>query len=146
MPILNYTTKIAVEKTVNQIQVTLAKAGAQAVLIEYDDERVVSSVSFRLMHKDSLVSFRLPAQLDPIYVILQRDDNVPRKLKCREQAARVAWRIIKDWVEAQLAIVDAEQVEMVEVFLPFAQSPKTGKTLFEQLEANNFEMLTHQNG
>lgn len=146
MPILNYTTQITVEKTVGQIQAILAKAGAQAVLIEYDDERVVSSVSFRLMHNAAMVSFRLPAQLDPIYVILQRDDAVPRKLKCREQAARVAWRIIKDWVEAQLAIVDAEQAEMVEVFLPFAQNEKTGKTVFEELEADNFKMLTHQDG
>ncbi|KKL05686.1 hypothetical protein LCGC14_2603520, partial [marine sediment metagenome] len=100
MPILNYTTSIAVEKTVGQIQATLAKAGAQSVLVEYDDERIVSSVSFRIHYNGAMVSFRLSAQLDPVYVILQNDDRVPRKLRCREQAARVAWRIIKDWVEA----------------------------------------------
>ncbi len=143
MPILNYTTSIAVDKTVGQIQVMLAAAGAQAILIEYDAERILSSVSFRLMHSGVMVSFRLPAQLDPVYVILQRDDKVPRRLKSREQAARVAWRIIKDWVEAQLAIVEAEQVEMVEVFLPFAQNPNTGETVFRQLENNNFALLTH---
>jgi len=105
MPILNYTTGIKVEKTVGEIQAMLAGAGARAILIEYD-ERILSSVSFRINYKGARVSFRLPAQLDPVYVILQRDDKVPRKLKCREQAARVAWRIIKDWVEAQLAIVE----------------------------------------
>ena len=118
MPILNYTTSIAVEKTVGQIQAMLAEAGAAAILVEYDDERILSSVSFRIQYNGAMVSFRLPAQLDPVYVILQNDYKVPRKLKSREQAARVAWRIIKDWVEAQLAIVEAEQVEMVEVFLP----------------------------
>jgi hypothetical protein len=55
----------------------------------------------------------------------------------------VAWRIIKDWVEAQLAIVEAEQVELVEVFLPFAQNPQTGETIFNQLAASNFALLTH---
>ena len=142
MPILNYTTGIKVEKTVGEIQAMLAGAGARAILIEYD-ERILSSVSFRINYKGARVSFRLPAQLDPVYVILQRDDKVPRKLKCREQAARVAWRIIKDWVAAQLAIVEAEQVEMVEVFLPFAQNPQTGETVFNQLASNNFALLTH---
>lgn len=143
MPILNYTTSIAVEKTVGEIQRKLAAAGAQAVLTEYDSERVLSSVSFRIEYNGAMVSFRLPAQLDPIYVILQRDDRVPRKLKTREQAARVAWRIVKDWIEAQLALVEAEQVEMVEVFLPYAQNPVTGETFFRQLANSNFALLTH---
>ncbi len=142
MPILNYTTSIAVDKTIGQIQKALAMAGAQSILIEYDADGIVSTVSFRITYAGAPVSFRLPAQLDPVYVILQRDDKVPRKLKSREQAARVAWRIIKDWVEAQLAIVEAEQVELVEVFLPFAQNPTTGETIFKQLANNNFALLT----
>lgn len=76
MPILNYTTSIAVEKTVGQIQAMLVEAGAQAILIEYDDDRILSSVSFRINYQGALVSFRLPAQLDPVYVILQNDDRV----------------------------------------------------------------------
>ncbi len=143
MPILNYTTSISTDKTIGEIQAALAEAGAQAVLVEYDDERIVSSVSFRFDHNGTLISFRLPAQIDPIFVILQNDSGVPRKLKSREQAARVAWRIIKCWIEAQLAIVEAEQVEMVEVFLPFAQNPTTGETIFKQLANNDFAMLTH---
>ena len=142
MPILNYTTSIAVEKTVGEIQAMLAGAGASAVMIEYDDERILSSVAFKILYNGTPVSFRLPAQLDPIYVILQSDDGVRRQFKTREQAARVAWRIIKDWVEAQIAIVEAEQVEMVEVFLPFAQN-STGETLFERLAGSNFALLTH---
>ena len=145
MPILNYTTSISADKTIGQIQAALAEAGAQAVLVEYDDERIVSSVSFRIDYNGTLISFRLPAQIDPIYVILQNDGDVPRKLRNREQAARVAWRIIKSWIEAQLAIVEAEQVEMVEVFLPFAQNPATGETVFAQLAGNNFALLTHDN-
>jgi len=33
------------------------------------------------------------------------------KYRTREHAARVAWRICKDWIEAQLAIVDAEMAD-----------------------------------
>ena len=144
MPILNYTTSIAVEKTTSEIQGKLSKAGAQAVLTEYDNEQVLSSIAFRMMCSGIVVSFRLPAQIDRIYVLLQNDNAVPRRLKTREQAARVAWRIIKDWIEAQLAIVEAEQAEMVEVFLPYAQNPTTGATLFEQLSNEKFALLEYK--
>lgn len=144
MPILNYTTQIAVEKTTGEIQAKLAKAGASAVMTEYDSEQVLCAVSFRMMCNNIMVSFRLPAQIDRIYVLLQRDNKVPRKLTTRYQAARVAWRIIKDWIEAQLAIVEAEQAEMVEVFLPYAQNPSTGKTLFEQLSNDQFGLLEYK--
>jgi len=144
MPILNYSTQIAVEKTTGEIQAKLVKAGAQAVITEYDDEQVLTALSFRMMCSNTMVSFRLPAQIDRIYVLLQRDNKVPRRLTTRDQAARVAWRIIKDWIEAQLAIVEAEQAQMVEVFLPYAQNPKTGKTLFEQLSHDQFELLEYK--
>lgn len=142
MPIANYTTSIKAEKTVGEIQGMLARAGASAVMFEFN-EGDVSAISFRLMHNDVLVSFRLPANIDNMYVVLQNDPNVPRKLRTRQQASRVSWRIIKDWLRAQLAIVEAEQAEMVEVFLPYAQNPTTGKTLFEQLAGNDFALLKH---
>lgn len=144
MPILNYTTSINVEKTTSEIQGKLAKAGAQAIMTEYDTEQVLCALSFRMLCNGIMVSFRLPAQIDKIYVLLQNDEKVPRKLKSREQAARVAWRIIKDWIEAQLAIVEAEQAEMVEVFLPYAQNPSTGSTLFQQLASDNFALLEYK--
>ncbi len=140
MPIANYTTSIKAEKTVGEIQAMLARAGATAVLFDFDGPDV-SAISFRLLHNKIMVSFRLPANIDNIYVVLQSDPDIPRRLRTTEQAARVAWRIIKDWLRAQLAIVEAEQAEMVEVFLPYAQNPATGETLFKQLEAGGFKQL-----
>jgi hypothetical protein len=35
------------------------------------------------------------------------------------RAGRVAWRILKDWVEAQLALVEAELVDVAEIMLPY---------------------------
>lgn len=143
MPIANYTTTIKTEKTVGEIQGMLARSGATAVLFDFKDSEV-SAISFRLIHNGVEVSFRLPANIDSIYVVLQNDPDIPRRLRTMEQAARVAWRIIKDWLRAQLAIVEAQQAEMIEVFLPYAQNPKTGKTLFKQLEATGFKALSDQ--
>lgn len=141
MPIANYTTTVKAEKTIGEIQGMLGSAGAQQVLFDYHGP-IVSAISFRLLHRDAMVSFRLPANIDAIYTVLQRDDGIPRRFKTTEQAARVAWRIIKDWLRAQLAIVEAEQAEMVEVFLPYAQNPGTGATLYEQLEETGFKLLS----
>lgn len=143
MPIANYTTSIKSEKTVGEIQGMLARAGASAVLFEFDGP-VVTAISFRLMHEGVMVSFRLPANIDNIYVVLQDDYGVPKKLKTMEQASRVAWRIIKDWIRAQLAIVEAEQAEMIEVFLPYAQNPATGQTLYNSMQEGGFKLLTDQ--
>ena len=140
MPIANYTTSIKAEKTVGEIQGMLARAGACAVLFDFEGNEV-SAISFRLMHNDVMISFRLPANIHNIYVVLQNDRDIPRRLRTMEQASRVAWRIIKDWLRAQLAIVESEQAEMVEVFLPYAQNPATGETLFKQLETGGFKML-----
>ncbi|WP_189339127.1 hypothetical protein [Williamsia muralis] len=42
------------------------------------------------------------------------------KYQTPEHALRVAWRITKDWVEAQLAIIETQMVTPAQVF-PRAQ-------------------------
>ena len=48
----------------------------------------------------------------------------------REQAERTAWRNIRDWILAQMAFVEAGNVEGDEVFLPYLTDGK-GKTLYQ---------------
>lgn len=36
-----------------------------------------------------------------------------------EHARRVAWRVTKDWLDAQLAIIDAGLAELTEIMLPW---------------------------
>lgn len=139
MAILNYTTQISAEKTVSEIQSMLAKAKAQAIMTEYD-EGVLSALSFRILTVAGVMTFRLPANIQKIYQVIARDKRITPKLRTREQAARVAWRIVKDWLEAQLAIVTAEMVDLEQVFLPYAQGPD-GVTLYESLKDRRFSGL-----
>ena len=63
-----------------------------------------------------------------------------QKVKCdREQAERVAWRIVKDWVEAQMAILESEMVQMDEIFLPYMLS-NSGQTVFEAYRNNQLAL------
>lgn len=142
MAILNYTTSIAAEKTAQEIQVKLVKASASAVLMEYEN-CVLSHLSFKVSTKHGEMAFRLPANIDGVLKAIQRDSDVPKKLKTRDQAARVAWRIVKDWVEAQLAIIEADMATLPQVFLPYMQT-NTGETVYQRFEKQGLPALTYQ--
>lgn len=137
MPLLNYTTKVAAEKTVGEIQRCLAAHGAKAVLSEYDDKGNVIALSFKVSVGNQDIAFRLPSDWRPVLRILERDRKVPRSFRTPEQALRVSWRIVKDWVEAQMAIVETKMVQLEQVFLPYAIMPD-GRTLYERVRDTQF--------
>ena len=140
MSILNYTTTIAVEKTVGEIQAMLGRAKASAVLTEYGPTGIVSAVSFRINSANGTLSFRMPADAQRVYQVMVRDGRVPRAKRTQEQAARVAWRIMKDWLAVQLALIQCGMVDFEQVFLPYMQFPN-GQTVYESLKEKRFTGL-----
>lgn len=140
MAILNYTTSIAAEKTASEIQAKLVTAKASAVMSEYENG-VLARISFKVttIHGDH--AFQLPANIDGVFNALKRNHKVPKGFKTREQAARVAWRIIKDWVEAQLAIIEADMATLPQVFLPYMQLGPD-ETVYSRFEKHGFPQLT----
>jgi hypothetical protein len=140
MPLLNYTTSIAPQKTVMEIQAMLAKAGASAILADYDTDGNIVSLSFRLKQEGAGdISFKLPTAWQPVFETLKRQ-NVARSLQTPEQALRVAWRITKDWVAAQLAIIETRMVTTAQVFLPYALT-KNGQSVYEYIGSNTNLLL-----
>jgi hypothetical protein len=138
--LLNYTTQIAAEKTVSEIQRKLAQAGASQILHGYDHEGNLNELSFRIKTQFGEMAFRLPANIEAVEAILTR--QIRRGLATRDQATRVAWRILKDWIEAQLALLQTGQVTIEQAFLAYAQNSK-GETIYEVLSGKRFAgMLT----
>lgn len=137
--ILNYTTTISADKTVAEIQGMLARAKAQAIMNEYEDG-VLSALSFRIPTALGVMTFRLPANIDRVHEILRKSTKVPKRLQTRDQASKVAWRILKDWLKAQLALVEVGMVEIQQVFLPYAQDQQ-GRTVYENLLEKRFSGL-----
>jgi hypothetical protein len=131
MAILNYTTSIKCEKTIMEIQQCLVKHGATKIVTDYNNQIPVA-VTFCLQLNGNMVAYSLPANYKGVLNSMKKDPKVPRKLVTDEQALKVSWRIIKDWVEAQMALVEAELAEMAEVFLPYAIT-KNGNTLYKEI-------------
>ena len=135
MPILNYTTTISAHKTVGEIVEILARSGAMAVSIDYDTHGQPDALMFLLKVRDTPVSFRLPSRWQGVYKRLLDDPKVTKAQRSEEQARRVSWRIVKDWCEVQLTIVDAGQAMLAEVFLPYAVT-QSGATVYQIFESN----------
>ena len=137
MPLLNYTTQISVVKTAAEVQAILARAGATGVATEYTDGRPVA-VAFRAPTPLGPREFALPINRDKVLAVLRRQKVQP-KYQTPEQAERVAWRIVKDWVEAQMAIIQTEMVTIDQVMLPYMRTGD-GRTVFERYQQNQLQL------
>jgi len=138
--LLNYTTAIEAAKTVGIIHGILAGHGAKAILTNYGENGAIESLAFNVSTAHGDVAIRLPINPDAVLTVLTRQNRlgkVPRRYVNRPQAVRVAWRIVKDWVEAQMAILETEMVKMEQIFLPYIITP-SGKTLYEGLAERHF--------
>ena len=126
MAIKNYTTTIDVYKSLGEIQTALSCRGARKIMIDYDREGTPSGITFGMETPEGPRLFCLPANIEGVQEVFARE-----KVKAESrQAARTAWRNVRDWIMAQMAIIEAGQVEMSEVFLPYMQN-KNGLTVYQ---------------
>ncbi len=142
MPILNYTTDINANRTLGEIQGIIVKRGARKIMTEYDEQGDPVGLSFVLQVKDNIVHFKMPANYEGVLRSMATTKNIKVKVN-KEQAIRVSWRIIKNWIEAQMAMIDAEIALMEQVFLPYAVD-RNGVTIFDHFQ-NNTLLLPPKN-
>ena len=144
MGLLNYTTKIDPDKTAQEIAKCLSMHGASAVLTEYSPENsYASAISFQIKVGEQKMGFRLPCDWKPVFANLTKNAKIrPYHAKYDRwkgeqemQAVRTAWRIVKNWVEAQMALVETQMVTTAEVFLPYAVM-KDGRTLAQHAQSD----------
>jgi hypothetical protein len=122
--LLNYTTTIEPEKTIAELQRKLALHGASHIAWGYSAERIPNAISFCVDTSSGPRTFVIPVDIDAVLKVLQeqrRKGLVPPRLCSREQAARVGWRIVKDSIETQLALVEIGLANFDQVMLGFLQ-------------------------
>jgi hypothetical protein len=131
MPIKDYTTQIDAAKTAGQVQTVLAKAGAVGVAMQFHEGEPVA-IAFTVATQFGMREFTLPVHAEQVQAVL-RKQRVQPKFQTAEHARRVAWRIVKDWIEAQLAIIQTEMVTLDQVMLPYMRTGD-GSTVFERYQ------------
>jgi hypothetical protein len=152
--IKNFSTEIPVSRTVAEIEKMLTKYGATHIMKEYNGEIPVMLV-FAITTEHGKMGVRLPIHPDRVLSVFKLQVNnrlLPNKYWDGEwaiaQAHRVAWRIVKDWLDAQLTLLNIQMVKIEEIFLPYIYNDKLKMTVYEMLEKNKFnlEMLEAHNG
>ena len=133
--LLNYTTKVEASKTVAEIQAILLAHGARNFSINYDTAGFVESMLFRIPRPEGEIIVKLPVNWEAVLKVLERQRV--RAYVDKAQAIRVAWRILKDWVEAQMAILETEMVRLEQIFLPYMMA-NDKQTFFEVMRENKF--------
>lgn len=129
MALLNYTTTVPVARTIGQVHQLLVNAGASQIMSNYSDSRP-TGIMFTIATANGNRAFSLPVQVESVAAVLQRDRQIQPRFKTPEHAERVAWRILKDWLEAQLALIQTEMVTFEEVMLPYMLA-SDGRSMYE---------------
>jgi len=144
MAIKNYTSDKPIDRIFAELQQTLGAHGAKQIAYDYGDDGKVHGIQFVIKVNDRFIPIKLPARVEQAQAVLKRQyengeikSHIGTKVYSYDQAYRVAWRNILDWVQAQMALLEIGMAKMEEVFLPYMLD-RQGVTYFERMEQQGF--------
>ena len=148
--IKNYTSSVPSSRSVQHIEDKLVQHGAKNILKLYEDKKLVG-IAFIMDLNGQDLPFRLPARIYNVEKMLRSKIKRPRSGTLKniaQQAERTAWKLLSDWVDIQVSLVDLQQVKFLEIFLPYVYDHLKEETYFEKLEKTNFKhlQLSHISG
>jgi hypothetical protein len=154
----NYTSEVPVSQTIYRIEQVLIRCGVSGITKEYGPvpNNEVTAIRFHLtLETGQEVTVRLPADVkkaeDALWANYAGADlgsdgkiawNSRKKLKradFADQAKRTAWKIVQDWIEVQMSMIQMRQAEFIEVFLPYVWDGRT--TVFGRIKESGFRAL-----
>lgn len=134
--IRNYTTSIPASRTIAEITELLVQHGATRVATDYVSgaegerfEHEAVGLSFALTTAHGPRVFSVPVDVDAVHAFLLGKLGSSTKAS-RAQAYRVAWRVVKDWLDAQLTLINAGMARLDQVMLPYVHV-EPNKTLYQ---------------
>jgi len=151
MVVKNITTSISYEKTIMEIEIILVKFGAKAIMKEYDNQ-TISAISFYIEYDGQRIPFKLPMSLEKSRTVIVSAVN-ERKLAQRylseplrsDQARRVGWRIIKDWIHSNLSLIEMNFATPIEILFPYVYDYAEKKTIYEKFIKNKSKYIALNN-
>jgi hypothetical protein len=146
----NYTTAVSARTSIGECADMLIDAGAAAVTITAaGGER--NGISFELDTPAGHARFHVAVNIDGMAALLTKLDaagklpgpgggkgRVRALYQTRDHAAAVAWRVTRDWLDAQLARIAADQSTLAQAMLGHLVTGP-GQTLYDQYEARAIE-------
>lgn len=98
----------------------------------------ITAIKFLVDTAIGEVPISLPVRVSAAYEILKQQKKKNPRIKADlEQAERTAWKCLKDWVDAQMALIQLGLANMDEVFMPYIMD-RNGNTLYEIAKERRF--------
>jgi hypothetical protein len=152
MNIKNYTTKVPAFRTIGRIEKYLLEMGARNITKNYDENGRAIKIRFGVNTKTGMIQFQLPCEIHKISNRLQelKSDGKIKSISWKlarssTHAYNLGWRLLQDWIEVQLTLIQIDQVKLEQIFLPYAYDPRSDRTFFEMVEEGNYKLLTGEN-
>ena len=141
----NYTSGISADRSTAFIQRQVIDRGAKYVQLELGDNKEVVAISFQLAVSGKDVQFKVQANItactQKLEAMLTPRSRPETRKKIPKQAERTAWKILADYVEVQMTMIDLGQKDMMEVFLADVYDPASQQTFYQNLKAGDFKRL-----
>lgn len=147
--IKNYTSE-KISYTFEKIQRVLLAHNAKSINYMYNEGKTIGLI-FVVEISGQDYGFRLPARIENVENIFLKEKRKKERSEWnrssikltqseKDQAYRTAWANIRDWVDAQMAMIDTEMASLEELFLPFLVG-RNNQSLFERYK-EDFKKLT----
>lgn len=159
MALKNYTSEVPSSTTIYRIHQVLIKAGIRSIALDYGPKQEIVAVTFAIQFSPDKpsVPIRMPAKIkeaqDALWLEYVDGDKLTedgdslmwgsRKNKKRtdflEQGERTAWKLMQDWIEVQLSLIQLRQVDPAQVFLSYAWDGE--QTFYDRIKGTGFRAL-----
>jgi hypothetical protein len=144
MNIKNYTSGVPAERSINRIEKILVEMGATSVNKQYDSNKKIEAIAFLIIVNGNTIPFKLPAKASEVESVLIK--SVKRmtegtRMRIREQSERTAWKLVSEWVEIQMSMIQLKQADFIEVFLPYVYDYAQNKTFYQSIKDGGFKQL-----
>lgn len=103
-----------------------------------DDSGRVVALVFALDVEGRRLAFRMPARIEQVESALYGTNLYLTDAK-RKQAYQTGWACVRDWIDAQMAMIDIRLAKAEEIFLPYLLDASGQQTLYERMSAARFE-------
>jgi len=157
----NYTSNVPVSQTIYRIEQVLIRCGVSGITKEYaaNGSGDILAITFQIKESDDkpVYTVRLPADkeaaLNALWLNYVNGDKLvgdgsrlawnsykkKTKRDFADQAARTAWKIVQDWVEVQMSMIQMQQADTLQVFMPYLWNGR--ETLYQIAKTSGVRAL-----
>jgi hypothetical protein len=155
----NYTSDVAPSITIGRIKQLLIRVGCSSISESYGSDGEIQAITFTIQIPGAArpMMIRIPSNVEGALTALwlnyadggslSHNGNEVwgngrkrrNKKSFRDQAQRTAWRLAQDWIEVQISMIQMQQADILQVFLPYAWDGK--QTYYDRLKGGGFKAL-----